>query len=57
MILAGYILTPDLSEFNALHGHEFYPLFSEYSPRRQPVNRSGVTLGDGWLRKPAALLP
>jgi hypothetical protein len=24
MILAGYILAPDLSEFDALHGHEFF---------------------------------
>jgi hypothetical protein len=26
VILAGYILAPDLSEFDALHGHEFFPL-------------------------------
>ena len=26
VILAGYILAPDLSEFDALHSHKFYPL-------------------------------
>jgi hypothetical protein len=24
VILAGYILAPDLSEFDALHGHKFF---------------------------------
>ena len=53
VILAGCILAPDLSEFDALHGHKFFPssqtTFSEYSPSRQAVNCSGVTFGDVWL--------
>ena len=44
MILARCILAPDLSELNALYGHRFFPFFSDYSPRRQTVNCSRVTL-------------
>src|ERR1019366_7007823 len=43
VILAGCILAPDLSEFDALHCHKFFLWFSEYSPSRQAVNCSGVT--------------
>jgi hypothetical protein len=57
VILAGCVLAPDLSEFDALHGHKFFRHFSEYSPGRQPVNRSGVIFGDGGHRKPEVLLP
>jgi hypothetical protein len=59
VVLAGCVLAPDLSEFDALHGHKFFlwvASFSEYSPGRQPVNRSGVTFDNAVCRKAAALL-
>src|ERR1700730_11154943 len=58
VILAGYILTPDLSAFNAPPGHKFYPLVLKSThPAATPSIAAEFLEVMGGCRKPAALLP
>src|SRR5713101_2796876 len=57
MILAGCILAPDLSEFDALHGHEFSFSSQSTYPAANPSIAPQLPLGTGGWPKAAALLP
>jgi len=41
MILAGCILAPDLSEFDALHSHKFFPCSQSTHPAANPSMQRG----------------